>query len=154
MFATWGITETIPSPPSCYLKRRINQPVWCCETSKNSHEMALDKDDIDDESGDVWQENIYGAWTCIVPCLYVTTSFTMLFYESFCMRLYEWWISEILNWHKLWFLTSSSWRILAAFSLECCQDLLRDKEVENLNTVIDISFHFSQLASWKQYLLS
>ena len=51
--------------------------------------MALDKDDIDDESGDLWQGNIYGAWTCIVPCVYVPASFTMLFYESFCMRLYE-----------------------------------------------------------------
>ena len=65
------------------LPKPNNQPVWCCETSNNTDKMTADKDNNNDDSGDVWQWNIYGAWSCcIVCCANVLTRLTMLFSEG------------------------------------------------------------------------
>ena len=73
------------------------------------------KDDNDYDSGDV----IYDACSCIVPSECVLISFTMLFSErgGFYVRIYEWWISEIMKslWSAIFDFFSISSQILAAF---------------------------------------
>ena len=55
LFATQGTMVTIPSPPTCYLNPIINwSDVVACETSNNTNKkMTVDKDDNNEDSGDV-----------------------------------------------------------------------------------------------------
>ena len=116
LFATWGTTGGNNSLTSSKLL-----PSYTQQSSGLMLWNIKQDDDKDDNSGEVWWCNIYGAWSSIVPFAYVLTSFNMLFSEGelslqgFYIRIYEWWISKSM---KLpWFAIFDffiSWRILAA----------------------------------------
>jgi hypothetical protein len=97
LFATWETSVTIPSPPSGDLAKPNNQPEWCCETSIKTIEIAR----VTRKTTMMiqvmctnWINIVLYAHVLVLPSCHQRKNKV---YEGFYIRIFEWWISELMK---------------------------------------------------------